>query len=91
MKLLNFMLKSLVTGRLHGIGTAYLMECLCICQYRTYSIRGGYKGKPLPVVLCDTMGLEEGANAGLDIDDFTSILKGNVQDRYQVTLVCCMV
>lgn len=52
-------------------------------QFRTYSVRGGRSGKSLPVVLCDTMGLEEGLNAGLDMDDFTSILKGNVQDRYQ--------
>lgn len=55
-----------------------------MCQFRTYSVRGG-RGKSLPIVLCDTMGLEEGLNAGLDMDDFTSILKGNVQDRYQVT------
>ncbi|XP_048120894.1 interferon-induced protein 44-like [Alosa alosa] len=52
-------------------------------QFRTYSIRGGHSKKPLPIVLCDTMGLEEGLNAGLDIEDFTSILKGHVQDRYQ--------
>ncbi|XP_076151292.1 interferon-induced protein 44-like [Alosa pseudoharengus] len=52
-------------------------------QFRTYSIRGGNSKKPLPIVLCDTMGLEEGLNAGLDIEDFTSILKGHVQDRYQ--------
>lgn len=41
-------------------------------------------GKRLPLTLCDTMGLEEGLNAGLDIDDFTSILKGHIQDKYQV-------
>uniref|UniRef100_A0A8C7GKV2 G domain-containing protein n=1 Tax=Oncorhynchus kisutch TaxID=8019 RepID=A0A8C7GKV2_ONCKI len=40
-------------------------------------------GKALPLVLCDTMGLEEGPSAGLDIDDVNGILKGNVQDRYQ--------
>ncbi|KAL2097906.1 hypothetical protein ACEWY4_007113 [Coilia grayii] len=51
-------------------------------QFRTYSIRGCSE-KPLPIVLCDTMGMEHGLNAGLDIDDFTSILKGNVPDRYQ--------
>ncbi|XP_062384124.1 interferon-induced protein 44-like [Sardina pilchardus] len=52
-------------------------------QFRTYSVRGGPSKKALPIVLCDTMGLEEGLNAGLDIEDFTSILKGHVQDRYQ--------
>ncbi len=30
------------------------------------------------------MGLEEGVNTGLDVDDFASILKGHIQDRYQV-------
>uniref|UniRef100_H3DII0 Interferon induced protein 44c2 n=2 Tax=Tetraodon nigroviridis TaxID=99883 RepID=H3DII0_TETNG len=42
-------------------------------QYRTYSIKAGKNGKPLPVVLCDTMGLEEMAGAGLDIDDLVNI------------------
>lgn len=52
-------------------------------QFRTYSIRGGPGGKALPLVLCDTMGLEEGPTAGLSIEDFTNILKGNVLDRYK--------
>ncbi|KAL2097905.1 hypothetical protein ACEWY4_007112 [Coilia grayii] len=52
-------------------------------QYRTYSISGGCNGNPVPVVLCDTMGMEDGLNAGLNIDDFTGIVKGNVPDRYQ--------
>lgn len=38
----------------------------------------------IPFTLCDTMGLEEGLNAGLDVDDFFNILKGHIQDRYQV-------
>ncbi|MCJ8731916.1 hypothetical protein PDJAM_G00204730 [Pangasius djambal] len=50
-------------------------------QFRVYSIKAD--GKFLPITLCDTMGLEEGVNAGLDIDDFTNILKGHIQDRYQ--------
>ncbi|KAM9501221.1 interferon-induced protein 44-like [Clarias gariepinus] len=50
-------------------------------QFRVYSIKAG--GKFLPITLCDSMGLEEGANAGMDIDDFTNILKGHIQDRYQ--------
>lgn len=40
----------------------------------------------MPLTLCDSMGLEEGPNSGLDIDDFTNILKGHIQDRYQVEL-----
>lgn len=50
-------------------------------QFRVYSIKVG--SKFLPITLCDSMGLEEGLNAGLDIDDFTNILKGHIQDRYQ--------
>ncbi|XP_036410397.1 interferon-induced protein 44-like [Megalops cyprinoides] len=52
-------------------------------QFRTYSIKSSRDGKPLPIVLCDTMGLEETTGAGLDLDDITSILKGHVMDRYQ--------
>uniref|UniRef100_A0A8C6UW21 TLDc domain-containing protein n=1 Tax=Neogobius melanostomus TaxID=47308 RepID=A0A8C6UW21_9GOBI len=42
----------------------------------------GTAGK-IPLVLCDTMGLEESPDAGLDPDDVISICKGHVQDRYQ--------
>ncbi|XP_040926598.1 interferon-induced protein 44-like isoform X1 [Betta splendens] len=52
-------------------------------QFRTYSIKAGREGKPLPIILCDTMGLEESTGAGLDTDDINSILKGHVPDRYQ--------
>ncbi|XP_026200969.1 interferon-induced protein 44-like [Anabas testudineus] len=52
-------------------------------QFRTYSLKAGREGKPLPIVLCDTMGLEESTGAGLDIDDISSILKGHLPDRYQ--------
>uniref|UniRef100_A0A8C7WUQ3 Interferon-induced protein 44-like n=1 Tax=Oryzias sinensis TaxID=183150 RepID=A0A8C7WUQ3_9TELE len=41
------------------------------------------KGKPLPLILCDTMGLEQNVGAGLDIDDISNILKGHLPDRYQ--------
>uniref|UniRef100_A0A3Q2PXJ8 Interferon-induced protein 44-like n=1 Tax=Fundulus heteroclitus TaxID=8078 RepID=A0A3Q2PXJ8_FUNHE len=43
----------------------------------------GQGGKPLPITLCDTMGLEESKGAGLDVDDISSILKGHVPDFYQ--------
>ncbi|KAK6320524.1 hypothetical protein J4Q44_G00096310 [Coregonus suidteri] len=52
-------------------------------QFRTYSVKAGRDGKPLPIILCDTMGLEEATGAGLDVDDISSILKGHVPDRYQ--------
>ncbi|XP_056112412.1 interferon-induced protein 44-like [Rhinichthys klamathensis goyatoka] len=52
-------------------------------QFRTYTVKDGREGKPLPFVLCDTMGLEEQSGAGLDIDDISSILQGHVPDRYK--------
>ncbi|KAK1896618.1 Interferon-induced protein 44-like [Dissostichus eleginoides] len=52
-------------------------------QFRTYSVKDGRKGKPLPIIFCDTMGLEESTGAGLDIEDISSILKGHLPDRYQ--------
>uniref|UniRef100_A0A3B4ZFT9 TLDc domain-containing protein n=1 Tax=Stegastes partitus TaxID=144197 RepID=A0A3B4ZFT9_9TELE len=53
-------------------------------QFRTYSVKAGREGKPLPIILCDTMGLEDSKGAGLDIDDISSILKGHLPDCYQV-------
>uniref|UniRef100_A0A673JZX4 TLDc domain-containing protein n=1 Tax=Sinocyclocheilus rhinocerous TaxID=307959 RepID=A0A673JZX4_9TELE len=53
-------------------------------QFRTYPVKDGREGKPLPFVLCDTMGLEEQTGAGLDIEDISSILQGHVPDRYKV-------
>ncbi|XP_074484757.1 interferon-induced protein 44-like [Sebastes fasciatus] len=52
-------------------------------QFRTYSLKAGLEGKPLPIILCDTMGLEESVGAGLDTDDIISILKGHLPDTYQ--------
>lgn len=59
---------------------------LYIRQFRTYSLKVGRGGKPLPIVLCDTMGLEERTGAGLDIEDISNIIKGHVPDQYQVQL-----
>ncbi|XP_026179150.1 interferon-induced protein 44-like [Mastacembelus armatus] len=52
-------------------------------QFRTYSVKSGREGKPLPIILCDTMGLEENTGAGLDVDDIISTLKGHIPDFYQ--------
>ncbi|XP_016137715.1 interferon-induced protein 44-like [Sinocyclocheilus grahami] len=52
-------------------------------QFRTYPVKDGRGGKPLPFVLCDTMGLEEQSGAGLDIEDISSILQGHISDRYK--------
>ncbi|XP_034737115.1 interferon-induced protein 44-like [Etheostoma cragini] len=52
-------------------------------KFRTYSVKAGRDGKRLPIILCDTMGLEESTGAGLDIEDINSILKGHLPDCYQ--------
>ncbi|XDV27682.1 hypothetical protein PO909_031179 [Leuciscus waleckii] len=52
-------------------------------QFRTYHIKPGSGVSHVPFTLCDSMGLEEGLNSGLDVDDFASILKGHIQDKYQ--------
>lgn len=54
-------------------------------QFRTYTIKAGKGGGVVPLILCDTMGLEENADAGLDIEDLVSIYKGHIKDRYQVS------
>ncbi|XP_066121060.1 interferon-induced protein 44 isoform X1 [Saccopteryx bilineata] len=50
-------------------------------QYRTYSIKDGKDGNPLPFILCDSMGLSE--EGGLCMEDLLYILKGHISDRYQ--------
>ncbi|ROL55146.1 Interferon-induced protein 44 [Anabarilius grahami] len=52
-------------------------------QFRTYCIKPGSGVGHVPFTMCDSMGLEEGLNSGLDVEDFASILKGHIQDRYQ--------
>ncbi|XP_043111483.1 interferon-induced protein 44-like [Puntigrus tetrazona] len=52
-------------------------------QFRTYYIKPSNSVTHVPFTLCDSMGLEDGENSGLDVEDFTSILKGHVQDKYQ--------
>ena len=54
---------------------------LSVSQFRTYHV------KPLPIILCDTMGLEESTGAGLNVEDIGSLLRGHIPDRYQVSLL----
>lgn len=50
-------------------------------QYRMYQILSTETGKPLNFRLCDTRGLEE--NQGIDANDMSYLLDGNVPDKYQ--------
>lgn len=52
-------------------------------QFRPYTIKVGKGGAPIPLILCDTMGLEETTDVGLNIEDLVSIYKGHIKDRYQ--------
>ncbi|KAM3870957.1 interferon-induced protein 44-like [Diretmus argenteus] len=52
-------------------------------QFRTFPIKVGKGGKTLPLIVCDTMGLEDNAESGLDMEDVLSIYKGHILDRYQ--------
>ncbi|XP_048020320.1 interferon-induced protein 44-like [Megalobrama amblycephala] len=52
-------------------------------RFRTYYIKPGSDVSHVPFTMCDSMGLEEGLNSGLDVEDFANILKGHIQDKYQ--------
>ncbi|XP_048851301.1 interferon-induced protein 44-like [Brienomyrus brachyistius] len=52
-------------------------------KYHTYQVREGTGGRPLSFLLCDTMGLEQTTNGGVNTDDIESILKGYIPDGYQ--------
>ncbi|XP_044288463.1 interferon-induced protein 44-like isoform X2 [Varanus komodoensis] len=51
-------------------------------QYRNYEVQSE-DGKPVPIIFCDSMGLEEKEGTGLNIGDVPNILKGHIPDRYQ--------
>uniref|UniRef100_A0A3Q3H0Y0 Interferon induced protein 44f3 n=1 Tax=Labrus bergylta TaxID=56723 RepID=A0A3Q3H0Y0_9LABR len=75
---LNSVFRGYVTSQaMAGCSTTSLTT-----QFRTYTLKDGREGKPLPIILCDTMGLEE-TGPGVGLDDIISILKGHVPDRYQ--------
>ncbi|RXN20415.1 interferon-induced 44-like protein [Labeo rohita] len=76
-------INSVFTGHVTNKAISGFAGTSVTTQFRTYPVRDGRQGKPLPFVLCDTMGLEEQSGAGLDIKDIRSILQGHVPDRYK--------
>uniref|UniRef100_A0A3Q2PXL7 Interferon-induced protein 44-like n=1 Tax=Fundulus heteroclitus TaxID=8078 RepID=A0A3Q2PXL7_FUNHE len=77
---INSVFRGHVTSQaMSGSSATSLTTQVCLCL----SFIDGQGGKPLPITLCDTMGLEESKGAGLDVDDISSILKGHVPDFYQ--------
>ncbi|KAK9967593.1 hypothetical protein ABG768_001980 [Culter alburnus] len=76
-------INSVFTGHVTNKAMSGSASTSLTTQFRTYPVKDGREGKPLPFVLCDTMGLEEQSGAGLDIEDISSILQGHVPDRYK--------
>ncbi|XP_065101777.1 interferon-induced protein 44-like isoform X2 [Paramisgurnus dabryanus] len=76
-------INSIFMGRMTNKAMAGTSGTSLTTQFRTYPVKDGREGKPLPFVLCDTMGLEEQTGAGLDIEDISSIIQGLIPDRYQ--------
>uniref|UniRef100_A0A8C2DSC4 TLDc domain-containing protein n=1 Tax=Cyprinus carpio TaxID=7962 RepID=A0A8C2DSC4_CYPCA len=76
-------INSIFTGHVTNKAMSGSAGASLTVQFRTYPVNDGREGKPLPFVLCDTMGLEEQSGAGLDIEDISSILQGHVPDRYK--------
>ncbi|XP_073718001.1 interferon-induced protein 44-like [Misgurnus anguillicaudatus] len=76
-------INSIFMGRMTNKAMAGSSGTSLTTQFRTYPLKDGREGKPLPFVLCDTMGLEEQTGAGLDIEDISSIIQGLIPDRYQ--------
>ncbi|XP_047442377.1 interferon-induced protein 44-like [Mugil cephalus] len=56
-------------------------------QFRAYPLKDGRDGKHLPIIICDTMGLEESTEAGLNTSCITRIVKGHLPDCYQFNSV----
>ncbi|KAM3594738.1 uncharacterized protein V6R79_013309 [Siganus canaliculatus] len=76
-------INSLFRGNMTSQAIAGVGDKSVTTQFRTYTVKAGKGGEALPLILCDTMGLEEKADAGLDPEDLVSIYKGHMRDRYQ--------
>lgn len=76
-------INSAFRGNMTSQAIAGTAESSVTTQFRTYTIKAGKGGGAVPLILCDTMGLEENPDAGLDIEDLVNIYKGHIKDRYQ--------
>uniref|UniRef100_A0A3B3R0J3 G domain-containing protein n=1 Tax=Paramormyrops kingsleyae TaxID=1676925 RepID=A0A3B3R0J3_9TELE len=76
-------INSIFHGNITNQAGAGEMETSMTLKYRTYQVRAGRGGPPLAFLLCDTMGLEGREDGGMKLEDFVSILKGYVPDKYQ--------
>lgn len=71
---------SVFRGRVTSQASCGSTEHSVTSQYRMYQVRSSSSSEPLKFRLCDTRGLEE--TQGVDANDVTYLLDGNVPDGY---------
>uniref|UniRef100_A0A3P9MB95 TLDc domain-containing protein n=1 Tax=Oryzias latipes TaxID=8090 RepID=A0A3P9MB95_ORYLA len=76
--------KSIFKGHITSQATPGTSSTSVTTLFRSYSVIPGREGKSLPLVFCDTMGLEAEEGAGLNIAEISNIINGHIPDRYQV-------
>uniref|UniRef100_A0A3Q1EBT9 Interferon induced protein 44c2 n=1 Tax=Acanthochromis polyacanthus TaxID=80966 RepID=A0A3Q1EBT9_9TELE len=79
-------INSAFRGNMTSQAIAGTAESSVTTEFRTYTIKAKKGGGAVPLILCDTMGLEDNLDAGLDIKDLVSIYNGHIKDRYQFSL-----
>ncbi|XP_024144023.1 interferon-induced protein 44-like [Oryzias melastigma] len=52
-------------------------------QFCSFTVKPEPEGESLPLVICDTMGLEADEERGIHIDDITNVINGHVLEGYQ--------
>ncbi|XP_023810030.1 interferon-induced protein 44-like [Oryzias latipes] len=75
--------KSIFKGHITSQATPGTSSTSVTTLFRSYSVTPGREGKSLPLVFCDTMGLEAEEKAGLNIAEISNIINGHIPDRYQ--------
>ncbi|XP_078124794.1 interferon-induced protein 44-like isoform X2 [Sander vitreus] len=57
-------------------------------EYRTFKMQNGGPGKCYPFVFTDIMGIEQGTNKGVGVEDIKQALMGHIRDGYNFNPVC---
>lgn len=83
----SFTKKVNVTSELHPLGQGAPLSVSCWAQLQFFRIHGLRGQHPGGLVLCDTMGLGDGAMTGPSLHDVLSIIEGFVPEGHKVS--CC--
>uniref|UniRef100_A0A3B3BCT4 TLDc domain-containing protein n=1 Tax=Oryzias melastigma TaxID=30732 RepID=A0A3B3BCT4_ORYME len=75
--------KSIFKGRVSGQAINGTCSTSVTSQFRTFIVKPEHEEKPLPLILCDIMGLEAKEGEGFHVDDITNIVSGHTPDTYQ--------